>query len=70
LISAGFDSRENDLLGCFKITDGGFVELTKIVMNIAKKTCGERILSILEGGYNTKGNSQATIQHIKTLSNF
>lgn len=70
LVSAGFDSRENDLLGCFRVTDRGFIELTKIIMNIAKKTCADRILSILEGGYNTKGNSQATIQHIKTLSNF
>jgi len=70
LISAGFDSRENDSLGCFKITDKGFVELTKIIMSIARKTCSNRILSILEGGYNTRGNAQATIQHIRTLSNF
>ena len=33
LISSGFDSRINDLLGCYKVTDEGFVELIKIVKN-------------------------------------
>ena len=33
LISSGFDSRINDLLGCYKVNDEGFVELTKIIKN-------------------------------------
>ncbi len=70
LISAGFDSRKNDTLGCFEITDNGFKELTKIVMNIASKYCNEKILSILEGGYNVKGNAKAVVTHIETLNNF
>ncbi len=70
LISAGFDSRKNDLLGCFNISDNGFKELTKIVMKIAKKHCDGRILSILEGGYNIEGNAKATVAHIEILKNF
>ncbi|MAI84946.1 MAG: histone deacetylase [Rickettsiales bacterium] len=68
LISAGFDSRINDTLGCFEITDNGFIELTKLVMMMAEKFCNKRILSILEGGYNVKGNAKATIAHIKALN--
>ena len=68
LISAGFDSRINDTLGCFEITDNGFIELTKLVMMMAEKFCNKRILSILEGGYNVKGNAKATISHIKALN--
>ena len=70
LISAGFDSRKDDLLGCFDITDEGFVELTKIAMNIANESSNNRLVSILEGGYNLKGNAKAVIAHIKQLKNY
>ncbi len=70
LISAGFDSREEDLLGCFNITDSGFEKLTKVVMSIANIHCQGRVLSVLEGGYNVEGNSSATASHIKILNNF
>jgi acetoin utilization deacetylase AcuC-like enzyme len=66
-ISAGFDSRENDPLGCFNITDDGFIRLTKITMNIAKKYSDDRLVSILEGGYNVEGNAKAAISHILAL---
>ena len=36
-------------------------------MKIATEVCNGRILSILEGGYNVRGNSSATIKHINTL---
>jgi len=67
LISAGFDSRTNDLLGCFDITDNGFIALTKIVMNIANEYCDDRLVSILEGGYNLEGNAKAVAIHASTL---
>ena len=67
LISAGFDSRKDDLLGCFKITDAGFVELTRLAMQIADQCCDGRLVSILEGGYNLNGNAKAVVAHVKTL---
>ncbi len=69
LISAGFDSRRNDPLGCFKITDEGFVKLTKIVMNLSKKFCNNKLISILEGGYNLSGNAEGVLAHLRTLDN-
>jgi acetoin utilization deacetylase AcuC-like enzyme len=69
LISSGFDSRINDLLGCYKITDIGFKKLTKIVTNLAAKHCDNRIISILEGGYNLDGNAKASIAHVSELNN-
>lgn len=68
LISAGFDSRKNDVLGDFMVTDDGFRELTKIVMGIAEKYSQARVVSVLEGGYNTEGLAMAVEVHIKTLS--
>ena len=67
LISAGFDSRKDDLLGCFDITDQGFVELTKIVMALADEYCDGKLVSVLEGGYNLQGNASAVLHHLDTL---
>ncbi len=70
LISAGFDSRINDPLGCFKITDNGFKKLTEIVMDLSEIYCHGRILSVLEGGYNLLGNAKAVTSHVEVLNNF
>lgn len=67
IISAGFDSREGDLLGTFNITDSGYRELTRIAMNIAKEHCGGKLLSVLEGGYNQEGLAKAAAAHVETL---
>ncbi|MEW6333627.1 MAG: histone deacetylase [Thermodesulfobacteriota bacterium] len=67
MISAGFDSRKDDPLGDFAITDGGFTALTRLMMSIASAHCGSRIVSILEGGYNTEGLALAVESHIRAL---
>lgn len=67
LISAGFDSRKDDRLGNFKITDDGFIKLTQIMMDIAEKHCKSRLVSVLEGGYNLQGLALATDAHLKTM---
>ncbi|NKB37037.1 MAG: histone deacetylase [Gammaproteobacteria bacterium] len=69
LVSAGFDSRRDDLLGCFKVSDSGFQSLTRIVMQIAEDHCDGRLVSILEGGYNLPGNASAALAHLTTLLN-
>jgi len=69
LISAGFDSRKNDTLGCFDLSDDCFRKLTKILIKLSKLYCDNRILSILEGGYNLDGNAKATLAHIDELNN-
>ena len=70
LISAGFDSKENDPLGCFKVSNNGFIKLTEFVMRLAKKYSNNRIISLLEGGYNLPGNASAVVSHVKTLMNY
>jgi acetoin utilization deacetylase AcuC-like enzyme len=67
LISAGFDSRKDDPLGDFTVTDAGFAELTKMVMALAAKYSQARIVSMLEGGYNTAGLALAVEAHVKAL---
>jgi acetoin utilization deacetylase AcuC-like enzyme len=67
LISAGFDSRIGDLLGQFTLTDGDFADLTRAVMEIAAASAGERVISMLEGGYNLSGLASAATAHVEAL---
>lgn len=66
-ISAGFDSRKDDLLGTFNITDECFATLTKMAMDIAKTHCNGRLVSMLEGGYNPFGLAKAVVAHVGAL---
>jgi acetoin utilization deacetylase AcuC-like enzyme len=67
LISAGFDSREGDLLGRFTLTDKDFTDLTVAVMGIAERYAGGRVVSMLEGGYNLDGLASAATAHVAAL---
>ncbi|MGZ8939179.1 MAG: histone deacetylase, partial [Limisphaerales bacterium] len=66
-ISAGFDSRAGDPLGQFKLTDEDFVDLTKVMLQIAREHAEGRLISVLEGGYNLRGLMKASAAHVKTL---
>ncbi|MEE9552492.1 MAG: histone deacetylase, partial [Gammaproteobacteria bacterium] len=67
LISAGFDSKQDDLLGCFNVTDTAYIKLTQMLMALADKYCAGRLVSMLEGGYNLKGLASAVVAHVNTL---
>jgi acetoin utilization deacetylase AcuC-like enzyme len=67
LISAGFDSRIDDPLGQFRLTDDDFVALTKLLLESAATHCQNRLISVLEGGYNLKGLASAVTAHVQTL---
>lgn len=67
LISAGFDSRRDDLLGCFDVTDDAFARMTRTAMAVAKDYCGGRVVSLLEGGYNLDGLAKAAAAHVGAL---
>lgn len=66
-ISAGFDSREGDPLGQFRLHDRDFAELTRLMRGIAEKTAGGRVVSVLEGGYHLDGLGKAAAAHVTEL---
>ena len=67
MISAGFDSRIDDLLGRFTLTDNDFADLTRAVMEISAEHARGRVVSVLEGGYNLSGLASAATAHTKAL---
>jgi acetoin utilization deacetylase AcuC-like enzyme len=68
LVSAGFDSRAGDWLGCFAVGDEGFARLTRIVVRIAAAHCHGRVVSVLEGGYQRAGLASAVLAHVQELA--
>lgn len=67
MLSAGFDSRAGDPLGNFQLINEDFIDLTKVVMHVAREHAGGRLVSVLEGGYNLRGLMKATVAHATTL---
>lgn len=67
LISAGFDSRIDDPLGLFLLTDDDFRDLTRMLTELAAQCCDGRLVSVLEGGYNLAGLALASEAHVRAL---
>jgi acetoin utilization deacetylase AcuC-like enzyme len=67
LISAGFDSRNTDPLGRFRVTDAGFKKLTRIMKQMADDHAEGCLVSVLEGGYSLEGLARAVPAHIEEL---
>ena len=67
LVSAGFDAYFVDPLGNMQITESGFAQLTRYVMNAADKHCGGKLSLVLEGGYNVMGLASITKLVIEEL---
>ncbi|MEQ1862299.1 MAG: histone deacetylase [Chthoniobacteraceae bacterium] len=67
LVSAGFDSRINDPLGQFTLTDEDFADLTRVVRKVADDHAQGRVVSLLEGGYSLTGLASASAAHVTAL---
>lgn len=67
LISAGFDSRVEDPIGGFTLTDDDFADLTHLMLRMASEYASGRVVSILEGGYNLAGLGSAVNAHVQAL---
>ncbi len=67
LISAGFDGHKDDPLSSINLTENGFREMTDILKKAAKAHCKNRIISVLEGGYNLFSLANSVHSHLEAL---
>jgi acetoin utilization deacetylase AcuC-like enzyme len=67
ILSAGFDARVEDPLGRLTLTDEDFIDLTALVLDLARQHAGGRLVSVLEGGYNLSGLASAAAAHCGRL---
>ena len=67
LLSAGFDAHKNDPLANINLESKDYYTLTKEIMKIANQVCGNKIVSILEGGYNLAAIQESAKYHVEAL---
>ena len=67
LISAGFDAHADDPIGSLGLQTEDFEALTRLVSQVAKTHCHGRLVSCLEGGYNTRRLAESVACHLQTL---
>lgn len=67
LISAGFDAHHRDPLAQINLVGDDFDWITGRLMEIAGKYAGNRLVSVLEGGYDLEGLAESVGLHIARL---
>jgi acetoin utilization deacetylase AcuC-like enzyme len=67
LISAGFDAHTRDPLANLNLVEADFAWATAKLMEVAGKYCQDRVVSVLEGGYDLQGLAQSVAAHVVTL---
>lgn len=66
-VSAGFDAHREDPLAYLQLEDDDYSWITRRIVEIAERHAEGRIVSTLEGGYNTASLARSTVRHIRAL---
>ncbi len=67
IVSAGFDAHRRDPLGNLNFVEADYAWATRKLMEIARKRGGDRVVSVLEGGYDLEGLSRSAAAHVTAL---
>ncbi|WP_298500024.1 histone deacetylase family protein [uncultured Maritimibacter sp.] len=67
LVSAGFDAHQDDPLANLNWTTEDFRWLTRQLCDLAARTCGGRLVSTLEGGYDLDALADSAAAHVQVL---
>eukprot|EP00440_Ansanella_granifera_P073636 gb/GFBE01079905.1/.p1 GENE.gb/GFBE01079905.1/~~gb/GFBE01079905.1/.p1 ORF type:complete len:1002 (+),score=244.01 gb/GFBE01079905.1/:1-3006(+) len=71
-VSAGFDGHEDDLIGNGRNVEEDYAWATQQLLAVANSCCQGRLVSVLEGGYNTRAEvlspfALSVASHVRTL---
>jgi acetoin utilization deacetylase AcuC-like enzyme len=69
LISAGFDAHREDLLGGLALVEADYEWMTRELLAVASRHSDNRIVSMLEGGYNFAALGRSAVAHVRALAN-
>lgn len=70
MISAGFDAHAEDPLAGLNLVEEDYAWATQQLMEVARSTCGGRLVSVLEGGYDHQALARSVAAHVRTLMRF
>jgi acetoin utilization deacetylase AcuC-like enzyme len=65
LISAGFDAHREDLLGGLALVEQDYEWMTRELLAVARQHSDNRIVSMLEGGYNFAALGRSAVAHVR-----
>ncbi|MEL0618560.1 histone deacetylase family protein [Cobetia marina] len=68
LISAGFDAHREDPMAELCLEDDDYYWITRLAMDVARRHCQGRVVSVLEGGYCLEALARSTEAHVKALA--
>jgi len=68
LVSAGFDAHARDPLAEQSLEAEDYAWATRALVEVARRRCGGRIVSTLEGGYDLVGLGQSAAAHARALA--
>ncbi len=67
LISAGFDAHRADPLATLQLDETDFAWATRELVALARRHCQGRVVSVLEGGYNTSMVGRCASAHLEAM---
>jgi len=67
-VSAGFDAHRDDPLAYLKLDDADYRWVTEKLMDVAQRHAKGRVVSTLEGGYNTEALGRCVVEHVRVLA--
>ncbi|MCP4314664.1 MAG: histone deacetylase family protein [Hyphomicrobiales bacterium] len=67
IVSAGFDAHHRDPLAEINLTEDDFDWATGKLMDVADRCCDNRLVSLLEGGYDLVGLAESAASHVQRL---
>jgi len=67
-VSAGFDAHREDPLAHLQLEDDDYEWITRRIAEVADRHAGGRVVSTLEGGYNTRALARSVVRHVRVLA--
>jgi acetoin utilization deacetylase AcuC-like enzyme len=67
MISAGFDAHRDDPLAQLMLVEADYAWVTERLLECARRCCGGRIVSSLEGGYDLRALAASAAAHVAAL---
>ena len=66
-VSAGFDAHRDDPLAYLELADEDYTWVTQKIVEVAARHARGRVVSTLEGGYDTGALARCVVEHVRVL---
>ena len=66
-MSAGFDAHRDDPLSATEVSEEGYRRMSRQLLDLAADTCGGRLVSLLEGGYDLRALAASVEIHLQEM---